>query len=63
VEGNVLPECPGREELCRTQVVFKAPKGALRKLLDEPLGNHHVLIPGHHRPTLSTFHNLFLAPF
>ena len=61
VEGSVLPEHPGREDLCRTQVVFKAPKGALRKLLREPLGNHHVLIPGQHRAVLSAFHELFLA--
>ena len=61
VEGSVLPEHPGREDLCRTQVVFKAPKGALQKLLREPLGNHHVLIPGQHRAVLSAFHKLFLA--
>lgn len=61
VEGTVLPEHPGREDLCRTQVVFKAPKGALEKLLADPLGNHHVLIPGHHRPVLSAFHELFLG--
>ncbi len=61
VEGSVLPEEVGREDLCRTQVVFKAPKGALRKILREPLGNHHVLIPGHHRSVLEAFHDLFLA--
>ncbi|MGY4706608.1 hypothetical protein ACVNPS_02495 [Candidatus Bipolaricaulota sp. J31] len=61
VEGSVLPEDVGREDLCRTQVVFKASKGALRKLLREPLGNHHVLIPGHHRAVLEAFHTLFLA--
>ncbi|HIP99206.1 TPA: hypothetical protein EYH33_01505 [Candidatus Bipolaricaulota bacterium] len=61
VEGTVLPERPGREDLCRTQVVFKSPKGALEKLLSEPLGNHHVLIPGHQRAVLAAFHELFLA--
>ena len=61
VEGTVLPERPGREDLCRTQVAFKAPRGALAKLLSEPLGNHHVLIPGHHRAVLSAFHELYLA--
>lgn len=61
VEGTVLDERVGREDLCRTQVLFKMPHGAIRKLLAEPLGNHHVLIPGHHRPTLSLFHQLFLA--
>lgn len=61
VEGTVLPEAPGREDLCRTQVWFKMPKGAIQKLLREPLGNHHVLIPGHHRRTLTLFHEVFLA--
>lgn len=61
VEGSVLPEEVGREDLCRTQLIFKAPKGALRKILREPLGNHHVLIPGHHREVLEAFHDLFLA--
>jgi len=61
VEGTVLPERPGREDLCRTQVVFKAPRGALRKLLQEPLGNHHALVPGLHRRVLSLFHSLFLT--
>lgn len=61
VEGSVLPEEVGREDLCRTQVAFKAPKGALRRLLREPLGNHHVLIPGHHRAVLEAFHRLVLA--
>ncbi len=61
VEGKVLGEETRRPDLCRTQVVFKAPKGALRKLLREPLGNHHVLIPGHHRAVLEAFHSLFLS--
>lgn len=61
VEGKILPEHPGREDLCRTQVWFKMPKGALEKLLAEPLGNHHVLIPGHHRRVLTLFHEALLA--
>jgi len=61
VEGTVLSESPGREDLCRTQAWFKMPKGALEKLLREPLGNHHVLIPGQHRTVLSLFHEVFLA--
>lgn len=61
IEGKVLGEEVGRPDLCRTQVMFKAPKGALRKLLRESLGNHHVLIPGHHRAVLEAFHSLFLS--
>ncbi|MDD2912261.1 MAG: hypothetical protein PHF77_01875 [Candidatus Bipolaricaulis anaerobius] len=61
VEGSVLPEHPDREDLCRTQVAFKMSKGALARLLREPLGNHHVLIPGRHRAVLAAFRDLFLS--
>lgn len=61
VEGMVLAEDVGRDDLCRTQVLFKMPKGAIERLLGEPLGNHHVLIPGHHRAVLTEFGDLFLA--
>lgn len=37
--------------LCRTQVVVKAP-GLSGYLLRSPLGNHHVLVPGHHSAEL-----------
>ncbi len=61
VEGSVLSERPGRDDLCRTQVWFKMPKGAVQRLLREPLGNHHVLVPGHHRRLLALFHEVMLA--
>ncbi|MCX7750691.1 MAG: hypothetical protein N2320_03965 [Candidatus Bipolaricaulota bacterium] len=60
VEGRVLDERVGREDLCRTQVRFKLPRGALERLLREPLGNHHVLIPGHHRAVLRVLAELCL---
>jgi L-fucose isomerase-like protein len=61
VEGTVTDEDVAREDLCRTQVRFKMPKGAIGRLLAEPLGNHHVLVPGHHRAVLTEFRDLFLA--
>lgn len=61
VEGQVLDERVGREDLCRTQVRFKLPRGAIDRLLRGPLGNHHVLIPGHHRRLLTLFYELVLA--
>lgn len=60
VEGRVLDERVGREDLCRTQVRFKMPRGAIERLLREPLGNHHVLVPGHHRGVLEAFADLVL---
>ncbi len=61
VEGTVLPADSLREDLCRTQVRFKMPRGAIQRLLADPLGNHHVLIPGPHRAVLTAFHDLFLS--
>lgn len=37
--------------LCRTQIIVKA-KGLRDYMLTEPLGNHHVIIPGHHTEEL-----------
>lgn len=37
--------------LCRTQIIVKA-KGLRDYMLTEPLGNHHVIIPGHHTESL-----------
>ena len=61
VEGAVLSERVDREDLCRTQVVFHMPGGAAARMLERPLGNHHVLIPGRHRAVLQGYHELFLA--
>jgi L-fucose isomerase-like protein len=43
-----------REDLCRTQVVISV-DGPLEPLLSSPLGNHHVLIMGHHRDLIERF--------
>jgi len=49
-----------REDLCRTQVSLSI-DGSLDPLLSSPLGNHHVLIPGHHRDEIERFFSRFLA--
>jgi len=49
-----------REDLCRTQVRM-AVDGPVDELLSAPLGNHHVLIAGHHRHTIERFFNRYLA--
>ena len=36
---------PYGDNLCRTQVVVEAP-GAAAYFLQEPIGNHHIIIPG-----------------
>ena len=60
-EGAVLDERVGREDLCRTQAVFSLPGPEAAGILDRPLGNHHVLITGHHRGVLRVYHDLFLG--
>lgn len=36
-----------RPDLCRTQVVLKLPAAAAWYFLNEPIGNHHIIFPGH----------------
>ena len=51
----------GTSELrCRTQVQLCLEK-PVGQLLSRPLGNHHVLLPGHWAKALSDYHALFVA--
>jgi L-fucose isomerase-like protein len=45
---------------CRTQVLLRL-AADLRELLERPLGNHHVLLPGHWAADLREYHKLFVA--
>ncbi len=49
-EGEIV-ESGSAEDLCRTQVRLQGVDG-LDRLLDEPLGNHLVMVHGHHRRRL-----------
>ncbi len=49
-----------REDLCRTQTLISV-DGTLEPLLTSPLGNHHILLPGHHRDTIERFFSRFLS--
>lgn len=40
------------QNLCRTQVVLKLRPEEARYFLTEPIGNHHIIIPGHHAALL-----------
>lgn len=51
----------GQSELrCRTQVLLKLGEG-VGDLLTRPMGNHHVLVPGHWGRELRAYHDLFIA--
>ena len=51
---------PKSETACRTQIEVNLTKDTVRLLREEPLGNHHLIIPGEHKKTL-TLSCLFLG--
>jgi len=48
-----------RDDLCRTQIQVVV-DGPIDGLLEAPLGNHHILLEGHHRRTIETFFERYL---
>lgn len=52
-EGS-LENTEFRNDLCRTQLRLKMDE-PIDELLHSPLGNHHILVPGHHRTTIERF--------
>ncbi len=48
-------------DLCRTQVEVEIGRDALEELLAHPLGNHMVLVTGHHAATLRRWHEAMIA--
>jgi len=58
--GRVLKR-PRHDTMCRTQVELQLPPAAVRALQENPLGNHHLILPGDHTDTLAlVFHILGL---
>ena len=51
VEEGVIIQNLKRDDMCRTQIAIKV-KGDLGKLLISPLGNHHLIVLGHHKKKL-----------
>ena len=47
-EGTLI-ENTHSNDLCRTQVRLRIPSSSAEELLDAPLGNHLILVPGHVR--------------
>lgn len=51
-EGQ-LARCQAAPDLCRTQMVIQLSQPAQASyFLTNPIGNHHIIIPGHHRQLL-----------
>ncbi len=59
-EGEAAP-IPRREDLCRTQVDVRLAPGVVDDLLARPLGNHLLLVPGHHAGRLRAFRDWAIA--
>ena len=59
-EGEVVP-APRREDLCRTQVDVRLAPAAVAELLERPLGNHLVLVPGRHAARLRSYRDWAVA--
>jgi L-fucose isomerase-like protein len=52
-EGELIRN-EAKADLCRTQQVIQlADKKQAAYFLNEPIGNHHVIVPGHHQKVLS----------
>ncbi|MEW5825607.1 MAG: fucose isomerase [Candidatus Bipolaricaulota bacterium] len=60
VREGTLVESTMREDLCRTQARVSI-NGEVDGLLTTPLGNHHILLGGHHRETIERFFERYLA--
>lgn len=47
IAEGVIIDRPNRPGACRTQIEVSLPKEDINKLVDNPLGNHHLVIKGH----------------
>ena len=43
------------ENLCRTQVRVRLSPDEARYFLTHPIGNHHIIVPGHHKALIEAF--------
>ncbi len=55
--GRIV-ERPERNDSCRTQIKIELPNTDIQKLKENPLGNHHLIIPGNYTELLKHFFTL-----
>ena len=54
IEEGMLIENQTKPNLCRTQqVILLSDKSKATYFLSDPIGNHHIILPGHHKELLS----------
>lgn len=57
-EGQLL-RCQANPGLCRTQMVVRLDEPSKTNyFLTEPIGNHHIILPGHHKAIIEQFFKL-----
>jgi L-fucose isomerase-like protein len=49
---------PDHNDSCRTQIKLEIPTADIQKLKNNPLGNHHLIVPGDHRELIEFFLNM-----
>ena len=52
VAEGILTGNQAEPDLCRTQVLLRLDPADARYFLTEPIGNHHIIIPGRHKAVL-----------
>lgn len=60
VDATALPTEP-RPGRCRTQLDVRAPAGAVAEMLEHPLGNHVIVVAGHHAEHLTRWWRSMVA--
>lgn len=59
-EGE-LSATPSEPDLCRTQIEVTLTRGSVLELLERPLGNHTLVVPGHWRQLFSDWFAAYIA--
>jgi L-fucose isomerase-like protein len=60
IDGDLLRNTD-HPDLCRTQVEIDVGRDVLQDLLAQPLGNHMVVVSGHHAATLKRWHEVMIG--
>jgi L-fucose isomerase-like protein len=56
VEEGMLLECQAKPDLCRTQLLVRLTDASRASyFLSNPIGNHHIVVLGHHKRLLEEF--------
>lgn len=58
-EGEII-QTGNSEHLCRTQIEIQLTNGNVKELLTSPLGNHIILVSGHHAERLKDFWKMLI---